>query len=236
MCTIFGKSRGNVKDNGNVQSNADHVFNGEDDGNNRGNNGVSCNGVWTAYDGTELVHADADNNAHTNVVADGPQSRNRVIFEAVEIAHQEPEEENHNVDNVIIESYDIDESSDGIEGSHMHIQGDRRRASKKRRNSRDRSHGFGEVAKVFGTFLDKYDKQFNLLFELVGRQTTADKTSAERRANLNGELKKIASLSLQARLRAATLIVGDPPKLDLFYSLASDERREWVSMLLSGLI
>lgn len=238
---IFGKNRGNQKGIGNNQSHADKVFDGEEASNSPGNNGANCKGVQTEYDCRELVHENTNNNAQTIVADDGSNGDNRVILEAVEIAPQEPEEEeeNNHAENVVIGSDDVDVSSNGVEGSHMHIQGDstsERRSNKKRRNSSDRSYGFGEVAKIFGTFLKKYDEQFNLLFGLVGRQAAADKASAERRANLNGELMKIPNLSLQARLRAATLIVGDPPKLDLFYSLTDDDRREWVSMLLTGLI
>lgn len=98
------------------------------------------------------------------------------------------------------------------------------------------SSELGELAKIFVTFLDKYQEHLSLLSEIVGRGTATEKIASEKRARLNGELTKLPNLSLQARLRAASLIITDPAKLDLFYSLSREERREWVSMLLTGLI
>lgn len=80
--------------------------------------------------------------------------------------------------------------------------------------------------------MSKQEEQFSVLVGIVA----AVKGVADKRTKLNGELKKIPNLSLQARLRAASVIVGDSAKLDLFYSLSNEERKEWVSMLLSGLI
>ncbi|CAI9275129.1 unnamed protein product [Lactuca saligna] len=93
-----------------------------------------------------------------------------------------------------------------------------------------------ELAKIFEALLKRNEEQYSILAGLVGREVAADKAAAEKRAGLNGELKRIPNLGLQARLRAASIIVGDQAKLDLFYSLESEERKEWVSMLLSGLI
>ncbi|KAH6809931.1 hypothetical protein C2S51_027714 [Perilla frutescens var. frutescens] len=98
------------------------------------------------------------------------------------------------------------------------------------------SSGLGELAKIFGTFLEKYQEHLSLLGEIVGKEAAAEKRAGEKRSRLNGELSKLPDLNLQARLRAASLIVTDPAKLDLFYSLSKEERREWVSMLLTGLI
>ncbi|KAK6160275.1 hypothetical protein DH2020_003656 [Rehmannia glutinosa] len=108
--------------------------------------------------------------------------------------------------------------------------------NKKSCKSESGSSELGQLAKIFGTFLEKYQEHLSLLGEIIGRETAAEKIAGEKRANLNGELTKLPNLNLQARLRAASLIVSDPAKLDLFYSLSKEERREWVSMLLSGLI
>ncbi|KAL4570157.1 hypothetical protein LXL04_025808 [Taraxacum kok-saghyz] len=93
-----------------------------------------------------------------------------------------------------------------------------------------------EMGKVFEALMKRNEEQFGILAGIVGRGVAADKAAAEKRAGLNGELKRIPNLGMQARLRAASIIVGDHAKLDLFYSLESEERKEWVSMLLSGLI
>lgn len=103
-------------------------------------------------------------------------------------------------------------------------------------NSETRASELGELANIFGTFLEKYQEHLSLLGEVLGREAAAEKRAGEKRARLNGELSKLPNLNLQTRLRAASLIVTDPAKLDLFYSLSEEERREWVSMLLSGLI
>ncbi|KAI3467597.1 hypothetical protein Pfo_024260 [Paulownia fortunei] len=108
--------------------------------------------------------------------------------------------------------------------------------NKKSCNSDSGSSELGELAKIFGTFLEKYQEHLSLLAEIIGRETAAEKIAGEKRARLNGELTKLPNLNLQARLRAASLIVTDSAKLDLFYSLSKEERREWVSMLLTGLI
>ncbi|PWA65885.1 hypothetical protein CTI12_AA331530 [Artemisia annua] len=81
---------------------------------------------------------------------------------------------------------------------------------------------------------NKKIEQFSLLKGLLGREVEADKAAADKRGRLNGELKRIPNLSLQARLRVASVIVGDSAKLDFFCSLSNEERKEWVSMLPSG--
>lgn len=108
--------------------------------------------------------------------------------------------------------------------------------NKKSFNSDSGSSELGELAKIFGTFLEKYQEHLSLLSEIVGKEAAAERRAGEKRARLNGELSKLPSLNLQGRLRAASLIVTDPAKLDLFYSLSKEERGEWVSMLLTGLL
>lgn len=108
--------------------------------------------------------------------------------------------------------------------------------SKKGESIQSCSTGTEGLVKIIEVLLKKQEEQFSLLAGVVGREAAADKAAADKRGRLNGELKRIPNLSLQARLRAASVIVGDPAKLDLFYSFSNEERKEWVSMLLSGLI
>lgn len=88
-----------------------------------------------------------------------------------------------------------------------------------------------ELTKMLGTFLEQNKGLLAVFTTLLKAKAAA----AEKRAKLNGELMKL-SLNLQARLRAAYMIVCDPTKVDLFFSLPDDEKAEWVSMLLLGLV
>ncbi|KAI3713866.1 hypothetical protein L1987_72453 [Smallanthus sonchifolius] len=124
-----------------------------------------------------------------------------------------------------------DESNDDVS-----IDDDATRVANKKGESSNWSSGMEGLVKIIEALIKRQEEQFSVLLGIVGVDVAADKAAADKRTKLNGELKKIPNLSLQARLRAASVIVGDSAKLDLFYSLSNDERKEWVSMLLSGLI
>ncbi|KAI3812450.1 hypothetical protein L1987_17159 [Smallanthus sonchifolius] len=109
---------------------------------------------------------------------------------------------------------------------------DATRVANKKGESSNWSSGMEGLVKIIEALIKRQEEQFSVLVGIVG----VDGAAADKRTKLNGELKKIPNLSLQARLRAASVIVGDSAKLDLFYSLSNEERKEWVSMLLSGLI
>uniref|UniRef100_A0A5B7C1E6 Myb/SANT-like domain-containing protein n=1 Tax=Davidia involucrata TaxID=16924 RepID=A0A5B7C1E6_DAVIN len=209
-----------------------------------GKNRASCKGVENASAVKERECEEANNNTEPVMGADGSNGMNGANVKNAFGLRKKPDnmEANDNAENAMgaNEPNEVDVSVGDLEATQVPLQGGSTSAthpSKKRSRSSDSwSSGLGEVAKMFGTFLEKYDQQFSLLVGLLGRQAAADKAAAEKRARLNGELMKIPNLSLQARLRAASLIVSDPPKTDLFFSLPDDERREWVSMLLAGLI
>ncbi|KVH95664.1 hypothetical protein Ccrd_002273 [Cynara cardunculus var. scolymus] len=142
-------------------------------------------------------------------------------------------------DMAVDDSNDDDVLVDDVVGTPMQMHGcstSPQVTNKKAQSIGSWSTGMEALAKIFDTMLKRHEEQFSLLAGLVGREVAADKAAADKRARLNGELKRIPNLSLQARLRAASVIVSDPAKLDLFYSLSNEERKEWVSMLLSGLI
>ncbi|KAL3501126.1 hypothetical protein ACH5RR_035575 [Cinchona calisaya] len=135
---------------------------------------------------------------------------------------------------------DLDLSADATKETEVPTQGGSASAKTANGNNSSSSNRMSsevrEMTKIFGSFLRKYEGHFSLLVEMLRKDSAADKVTTEKRAGLNGELRKLPNLNLHARLRAATLIVSDPARLDLFYSLPEDERKEWVSMLLSGLI
>ncbi|CAA0814098.1 Unknown protein [Striga hermonthica] len=122
-------------------------------------------------------------------------------------------------------------SADDIIRAQIQIRGSTIRASDKKNCKQEGgSSELDSLAKIFGTFLEKYDKHLSLLGQIVGRERAAENMAAERRVKLNGELKKLPNLNLQARLRAASLMVNDSARLDLFYSLSEEEKNEWFAV------
>nr|XP_043607230.1 uncharacterized protein LOC122579181 [Erigeron canadensis] len=150
-----------------------------------------------------------------------------------------PENENNESDNEETNGHKGNEmgTDDSNDGDDVSIDDVTEAANNKKGQSRQIwSSGMEGLVKIIEALLKRQEEQFSVLASLVGREVAGDKEAADKRGRLNGELKRIPNLSLQARLRAASLIVGDPAKLDLFYSLSNEERKEWVSMSLSGLI
>ncbi|KAK1376597.1 hypothetical protein POM88_032790 [Heracleum sosnowskyi] len=243
LYSIYGKSRGNQKGNG-----ADKVLEVEEESNSPGQliRGNACKGieiangkvVRTESGGRKIVCEKIDNNARALLVANGSNGGYKGRLVEVEMGLQELEKGRNLEEDVIYGFDDVELSSDDAEGSQMNIEdgsSSKIRTNRKRRHS-DGLYEYQEVVKILEAFLKRCEEQFNLLCGHLGQQTAVDKASAEKRKNLNEELMKLPNLSLQERLRAATRIICDPPKLDLFYSLTGDDRREWVSMLLAGIL
>ncbi|GFY96079.1 hypothetical protein Acr_11g0003850 [Actinidia rufa] len=58
---------------------------------------------------------------------------------------------------------------------------------------------------------------------------------SQQRRQVNAELSQLP-LDSNQRLRAASMIVQEAERIDLFFSLSQEEKVEWVFMLLSGYI
>lgn len=215
LCLIFGKSRGNHKS---IEDASD------------------ANRALDVYETSENAgHMSRDEQFNPVYRTNGKVLEN----ENNESDHEETNNHKGN-DMGVDDSNDDDVLVDDVVGTPMQMHGcstSPHVANKKKvQSSGSWSSGMEALAKIFDTMLKRHEEQFSLLAGLMGREVAADKAATDKRARLNGELKRIPNLSLQARLRAASVIVGDPAKLDLFYSLSNEERKEWVSMLLSGLI
>ncbi|KAI3501813.1 hypothetical protein L1887_29838 [Cichorium endivia] len=206
LCVIFGKTRGNHKS-------VEDASNG--------------NKTLAVYEGSELGF-DNEKLLETNNESDHEEGND----------HKETETKpdnlnNHDDDNDVDVDDDDDDDDDSIDDVIRTPEGGN--TKKKGQVSGSCMAGM-ELGKVFEVLMKRNEEQFAVLAGIVGRGVAADKAAADKRAGLNSELKRIPNLGLQARLRAASIIVGDHAKLDLFYSLENEERKEWVSMLLSGLI
>ncbi|GMP91427.1 hypothetical protein CsSME_00042134 [Camellia sinensis var. sinensis] len=104
--------------------------------------------------------------------------------------------------------------------------------SKKRaRESEGIAKGLAEMATQFGSF---FEKPNTTMAEIAYRIGYAHDISKARKL-VNGELSKLP-LNSNDRLRAATLIVKDAERVDLFFSLPEEEKMERVCLLLGGYV
>ncbi|CAL5428121.1 unnamed protein product [Camellia sinensis] len=104
--------------------------------------------------------------------------------------------------------------------------------SKKRaRESEGIAKGLAKMATQFGSF---FEKPNTTMAEIAYRIGYAHDISKARKL-VNGELSKLP-LNSNDRLRAATLIVKDAERVDLFFSLPEEEKMEWVCLLLGGYV
>ncbi|XP_057511419.1 uncharacterized protein LOC130793638 [Actinidia eriantha] len=104
--------------------------------------------------------------------------------------------------------------------------------SKKRgRSAEGISKGLAEMANAFGIMFENTN---NRMAEIAHRIGYAHDLSQQRR-QVNAELSQLP-LDSNQRLRAASMIVQEAERIDLFFSLSQEEKVEWVFMLLSGYI
>ncbi|KAF5940910.1 hypothetical protein HYC85_022077 [Camellia sinensis] len=97
--------------------------------------------------------------------------------------------------------------------------------SKKRaRESEGIAKGFAEMATQFGSFFEKTNTTMAKIAHRIGY------------AHDISEARKLLPLNSNDRLRAATLIVKDAERVDLFFSLPEEEKMEWVCLLLDGYV
>ncbi|XP_028091592.1 uncharacterized protein LOC114291909 isoform X1 [Camellia sinensis] len=86
-----------------------------------------------------------------------------------------------------------------------------------------------EMAKNLGSFIENTN---TTMVEMAHRIGYSHDLSQQRRL-VNAELLKLLMSNTQ-RLMAASMIVKDEDKVDLFFSLDENDKMEWVSLLLEG--
>ena len=87
-----------------------------------------------------------------------------------------------------------------------------------------------EMAKAFGSFFEDTKGKMADVAQRIG----FDHDMATERRKVNGELTQLLTLSKNERLKAASMIVNHPHRVDLFFSLPDDEKEDWVRLLLAG--
>ncbi|GMP69262.1 hypothetical protein CsSME_00028588 [Camellia sinensis var. sinensis] len=85
------------------------------------------------------------------------------------------------------------------------------------------------MAKNLGSFIENTN---TTMVEIVHRIGYSHDLSQQMRL-VNAELLKLSTSNTQ-RLLAASMIVKDEDKVDLFFSLDENDKMEWVSLLLGG--
>ncbi|GMQ10943.1 hypothetical protein CsSME_00053748 [Camellia sinensis var. sinensis] len=78
-------------------------------------------------------------------------------------------------------------------------------------------------------------KKTNTTMEEIAHRIGYAQDLSQARKLVNGELAKLR-LNTNDRLRAATLIVKDAKRGDLFFSFLEEEKIEWVCLLLAGCV
>ncbi|THG03434.1 hypothetical protein TEA_013952 [Camellia sinensis var. sinensis] len=102
-------------------------------------------------------------------------------------------------------------------------QGGSGTTSKKRaREAEGIAKGLVDMAVEFGSFF----KKTNTTMEEIAHRIGYAQDLSKARKLVNGELAKLR-LNTNDRLRAATLIVKDAERVDLFFSLPKEEKMEW---------
>ncbi|KAG5548929.1 hypothetical protein RHGRI_014334 [Rhododendron griersonianum] len=89
--------------------------------------------------------------------------------------------------------------------------------------------GLIQMAQAFGTFFEKNNTTMTEISQRMGY--SQDLSNARKQVN---EALKSLPLSIEERLKAASMIVDNPQRVDLFFS--QDEKIAWVFMLLGGLV
>ncbi|KAI8022905.1 hypothetical protein LOK49_LG03G00211 [Camellia lanceoleosa] len=86
-----------------------------------------------------------------------------------------------------------------------------------------------EMAKNLGSFIENTN---TTMVKIAHRIGYSHDLSQQRRL-VNAELLKLPMSNTQ-RLMAASMIVKDEDKVDLFFNLDENDKMEWVSLLLEG--
>ncbi|KAL9411883.1 hypothetical protein AB3S75_045478 [Citrus x aurantiifolia] len=132
--------------------------------------------------------------------------------------------------NLNLNSEDVRDDVDDMSFSHTRQMHPTTSNSSSRKRGRDEdSEDPVESLKELATVIVREMKEsFCRLSRAIGQEIN------DKQVGLNGELKKITSLTTVERLKATTLIARDNAALNVFYSLSDEDRKVWVKLFLSG--
>ena len=140
--------------------------------------------------------------------------------------------EEDTIDNMGNDTHNVDflDASMSASGSPSNQAGSSKVGKKRSRNADGVAVGLADMATKFGSFFEKT----NLTMEHLATRIGHAKDMSAAKQKINAELLKLPLTSTE-RLKAATIIVGDDNKVDLFLSYTTDEDKlEWIELLLEG--
>ncbi|CAL5403039.1 unnamed protein product [Camellia sinensis] len=156
----------------------------------------------------------------TGVLAEGPAD----MVDALEKEDQTTEE-------CYTPIVDLPDCSLSTSGTPCNQGGSGTTSKKRAREAEGIAKGLVDMAVEFGSFF----KKTNTTMEEIAHRIGYAQDLSQARKLVNGELAKLR-LNTNGRLRAATLIVKDAERVDLFFSLPEEEKMEWVCLLLAGCV
>ncbi|GMP94802.1 hypothetical protein CsSME_00044107 [Camellia sinensis var. sinensis] len=156
----------------------------------------------------------------TGVLAEGPAD----MVDALEKEDQTTEE-------CYTPIVDLPDCSLSASGTPCNQGGSGTTSKKRAREAEGIAKGLVDMAVEFGSFF----KKTNTTMEEIAHRIGYAQDLSQARKLVNGELAKLR-LNTNDRLRAATLIVKDAERVDLFFSLPEEEKMEWVCLLLAGCV
>ena len=99
-----------------------------------------------------------------------------------------------------------------------------------RKRARDAySQCLGDMASTIRSFVEVTKTHLETMKEVL----LSDQTTSEKRGKLVEELMKIEGLGDYDVLEAAAAIIGDDSKIELFFSLPDNLKRQWIYKLLN---
>ncbi|CAL5345332.1 unnamed protein product [Camellia sinensis] len=156
----------------------------------------------------------------TGVLAEGPAN----MVDALEKEDQTTEE-------CYTPIVDLPDCSLSASGTPYNQGGSGTTSKKRAREAEGIAKGLVDMAVEFGSFF----KKTNTTMEEIAHRIGYAQDLSQARKLVNGELAKLR-LNTNDRLRAATLIVKDAERVDLFFSLPEEEKMEWVCLLMAGCV
>ncbi|THG09274.1 hypothetical protein TEA_007529 [Camellia sinensis var. sinensis] len=121
--------------------------------------------------------------------------------------------------------------ADNASGTPCNQGGSGTTFKKRAREAEGIAKGLVDMAVEFGSFF----KKTNITMEEIAHRIGYAQDLSQSRKLVNGALAKLR-LNTNGRLRAATLIVKDAERVDLFFSLPEEEEMKWVCLLLAGCV